>query len=86
MKKFTIATFLFLALQACSHSSKGELSTDVIRFVESSGRIEIEIKDEEWQKIKSKGTVSEDQDYVSVVLLVDRKIVKVSKGITKSLR
>jgi len=171
MKKFTVIIFVFLALQACSHSSKGELSTDVIRFVESSGKIEIEIKGGEWQKIKSKGsanilskdksaieqamnvatlrakanlvefmnndikssktsdtaltslkkdgddksnmteisstvlekitaesrgiikgayvierTVSEDQDYVSVIVLVDRKIVEASKGITKSLR
>ena len=56
-KALTIITFLLLT-QACSHVDPKELPTNVIKFVEASGRVEIEIKGKEWQKLTSKGSAA----------------------------
>ena len=44
-------------MQACSQT-KSDISTNVVKFVESSGKIEIEFKGKEWQTIKSSGSAS----------------------------
>lgn len=58
MKKLLTTLAVLLTLQACSHNSKNDVSTDVIKFVESSGKIEIEVKGDQWQRIKSKGSAA----------------------------
>jgi hypothetical protein len=60
MKTFnTIITLTLLSLtQACSHTDPKELPTNIVQFVEASGKIEIEFKGKEWQKLTSKGSAS----------------------------
>lgn len=172
LTNFIILTLSILFLASCSSTKNPkEIPTEIVKIVESSGKIELEIKGDQWQKIKAKGsaavpvkdkagieqamniatlrakasliefldnqvksdkatntktvaytkegdkeevsnevettvsediassaksivkgayiidrTVSSDQTYVSVVLLVDRKVVEISKEIQKSFK
>ena len=49
--------FIMLLLQACSQT-KSDVSTSVVKFTESSGKIEIEFKGKEWKTIQSSGSAS----------------------------
>lgn len=58
MKKLITIISLLLITQACSHTPPKEIPTEIVKFVESSGKVEIEVKGKEWQKIKVKGSAA----------------------------
>lgn len=59
MKAIKIALTILLigvTLQGCSSTKQAKIPTEIISMVTSSGRIRIEMKGKEWQKIESIGS------------------------------